>query len=224
MTYLYFGLDLTGSSRPSGYAVLDAGAQLLDVGLVATDDEIAALVERSGAATVAIDAPLGLPAGLCCLEASCACAPSKPPGIRASELAVRGRGYGLYHTTKRSIIRTMVYRGIALRRAFEARGLRVLEVYPYATKAALFGRRMPKKTTREGVRWLRERLAARVGGLDASDGSLTHDELDAVVAAYTALLLDRDEAEPLGDPSEGAIIVPMAGRSRGWVSRSVRSK
>jgi predicted nuclease with RNAse H fold len=212
MTGPYFGLDLTGSARPSGYAVLDASARLDDVGLVATDADIITLVERSGATTVAIDAPLGLPAGLCCLEASCPCAPWATPGIRASELAVRARGYGLYHTTKRSIIRTMVYRGIALRRTFEARDLRVLEVYPYATKAALFGRPIPKKTTPEGRRWLRERLATRVANLDGLARPLNHDELDAIAAAYTAVLLDRGEAEPLGDPTEGAIVVPTTKR------------
>ncbi len=204
------GLDLTGSARPSGYAALDAGGALLDVGLVGDDDEIAALAGRFAATTVAIDAPLGLPEGLCCLEASCACAPVRAPGIRASELAVRGLGYGLYHTTKRTIIRSMVYRGIALRRRLEAQGLLVLEVYPYATKVALFGRPIPKKTTLAGARWLRERVETLVPGVADVSRRLTHDELDAILAAYTALLLARGEAVALGDEAEGAIVVPHA--------------
>lgn len=204
----YFGLDLTGSARPSGFATLDAGGTLLDVGLVGDDDAIVALVAASGARTVAIDAPLALPAGLCCLKASCACAPVSAGGIRSAELAVRARGYQLYHTTKRTIIRSMVYRAIALRHTLEASGLRVLEVYPYATKAALFGRTMPQKTAPEGRRWLRDRLAPRVPGLAAVRRDLSHDELDAIVCAHTALLLDRGEATALGDPAEGTIVVP----------------
>lgn len=205
---VYFGLDLTGSARPSGFATLDVGGALLDVGLAGDDAAIVALIAASGARTVAIDAPLALPAGLCCLEASCDCAPLSPGGIRSAELAVRARGYQLYHTTKRTIIRSMVYRAIALRRVLEASGLRVLEVYPYATKVALFGRTMPKKTAPEGRRWLRDRLAPRVPGLAAVARDLSHDELDAIVCAHTALLLDRSEASALGDAAEGAIVVP----------------
>lgn len=203
----YVGLDLSGRARASGYAVLDARASLLASGLCGDDAEIIKLVERSGAGTVAIDCPLGLPAGLCCLESTCPCEPANAPGIRASELAVRARGYGLYHTTKRSIIRPLVYRGIELRRTLEACGLRVLEVYPYATKAALFGRRMPKKSTAEGRRWLAGLLAPLVPGT-AALAVATHDELDAVVAAYTALLFDRGDAEALGNDREGCIVVP----------------
>jgi predicted nuclease with RNAse H fold len=205
----YFGLDLTGSARPSGYAVLEASGALVDAGLVGEDAAILEHVEASGASTVAIDCPLGLPAGLCCLEASCACRPIAPSGIRACELAVRSLGYGLYHTTKRTIIRPMVYRGMRLRDSLAVRGLRVLEVYPYATKAALFGRRMPKKSTPEGRAWLRERLAPLVAGVDRLACDVTHDELDAIAAAYTAVLLDRGDAVALGDGgAEGTIVVP----------------
>ncbi len=168
MPNTYLGIDLAGPARMSGYAVLDAGAALLDGGLVGGDAAIFALAQRSGVRTIAIDCPLGLPAGLDCLDPAHACAPSSPKGIRESELAVRALGYGVYFTTKRTIIRAMAERGIALRGELEARGLRVIEVYPYATKCQLFGKRMPKKTTPEGVRWLRERLAPLVAGLTPS--------------------------------------------------------
>ena len=64
---------------------------------------------------------------------------------------MRALGFGLYFTTKKTIIRAMAERGMALRDALEARGVRVIEVYPYATKGLLFGKTMPKKTTPEGV-------------------------------------------------------------------------
>jgi predicted nuclease with RNAse H fold len=204
----YLGIDLAGPVRASGYAVLDGSAALLDVGLVGDDAAIFALVERSGARTIAIDCPLGLPAGLDCLDPSHPCAPSSPKGIRESELAVRALGYGLYFTTKKTIIRAMAERGMALRSELEALGLRVIEVYPYATKCQLFGKGMPKKTTPDGVRWLRDRLAPLVPGLDAVARTLTHDELDAIVAAYTAVLYASDGAVALGNEVEGTIVVP----------------
>lgn len=197
--------------------MLDAAGVLLDIGLVGGDAEIVALVARSGARTVAIDCPLGLSAGLDCLDPAHACAPSSPRGIRESELAVGAMGYGLYYTTKRTLIRPMVERGIALRRTLVSHGVDVMEVYPYATKCVLFGSKMPKKTTADGVRWLRDRLAPLVPRLDAIARDLAHDELDAVVAAYTALLHAQGAAIVLGNEAEGTIVVPNpAGEVLRW--------
>ncbi len=207
---VYFGLDFASPGHVSGYAVLDAAASLLDVGVAGDDAEIVALIERSGARTIAIDCPLGLPAGLDCLDAVHECAASSPKGIRESELAVRALGFGLYFTTKKTIIRAMAERGIALRRTLEARGLQVLEVYPYATKRVLFGGPFPKKTRPEGLRWLRDRVTTIVPGAGAVGRDLSHDELDAIVAAYTALLFARGEAIALGNAAEGTIVVPTA--------------
>ncbi|HEY8172542.1 MAG TPA: DUF429 domain-containing protein, partial [Dehalococcoidia bacterium] len=150
----------------------------------------------------------GLPRGLCCLEASCPCAPERTPGIRECELEARARGHALYHTTKRSIIRAMVYRGIALKRRLEAAGTRVIEVYPYASKRVLFASRMPKKSTPEGLRWLAENVARVVISAPSLDDSVSHDELDAIVAAYTGLLFLRGRAIELGAPDEGTIVIP----------------
>ena len=173
----YFGLDFASPGHTSGYCVLDATGPLLDIGLAGDDAEIIALIERSGARTVAIDCPLGLPAGLDCLDPSHPCTATSPKGIRESELAVRALGYGLYYTTKKTIIRAMAERGIALRRTLESSGLRVLEVYPYATKCILFGKKMPKKATPEGVAWLRDRVTTIVPTLADIPRALTHDEI-----------------------------------------------
>ncbi len=56
-----------------------------------------------------------------------------------------------YYTTKRSIIKDMVYRAIALKDEITARGYQVIEVYPYAAKVRLLGRHIPKKITPEGI-------------------------------------------------------------------------
>ncbi len=209
MPETYFGLDFASPGHTSGYCVLDANGALLDIGRAGDDAEIIALIERCGARTVAIDCPLGLPAGLDCLDPSHPCTATSPKGIRESELAVRALGYGLYFTTKKTIIRAMAERGIALRRTLEASGLRVLEVYPYATKCILLGKKMPKKTTPEGVAWLRDRVTTIIPGVAQIPRTLTHDELDAAVAAYTAQLFARGEAIALGNEAEGKIVVPI---------------
>lgn len=208
----YLGIDLAGDGRASGYAVLDEQARVIACGAAPDDASIVALAARHGATTVAIDCPLGLPEGLCCLDPACGCAPANAPGIRQSELAVRALGYGLYHTTKRTIIRGLVERGMRLRPLIEAQGALVIEVYPYATKAMLFGRRMPKKTTPEGRRWLLARLSAGLRGLDMAR-AYSHDELDALAAAWTALMYARGDAVALGDAREGEIIVPRVSRA-----------
>ena len=193
----YLGVDLGSSAaRPSGYAVLDEQAGLVAVGLVAADEEILSLASHWRARLVPLDAPLSWP-----LEPD-----SKG---RQCELQLAHEGIGIFRTTQRTIIRALVERGIRLAAAVRSQGFEVIEVYPYGSKVRLFGRPIPKKTTPEGRAWLRRRLEALVPHLAAYRGVLTHDELDAVVAAYTALLRDRGLTEEVGDDAEGRICLPL---------------
>jgi predicted nuclease with RNAse H fold len=193
----YLGVDLTSSeARPSGYAVLDGQARLLALGIVAAGEEILSLAERWRPCLVALDAPLSWP-----LEPN-----SKG---RQCELLLAHEGIGTFRTTQRTIIRALVERGIALSAEMRSRGFEVIEVYPYGSKVRLFGRPIPKKTTLEGGTWVRRRLEALIPNLAERQGALTHDELDAVAAAYTALLRDRGQTEDLGDPNEGRICLPL---------------
>jgi predicted nuclease with RNAse H fold len=208
----YLGIDPTAASRrPSAFAVLDDQGGLRDLGLVREDGDILALAGRWRPRYLAIDAPLSLPQGMCCLEESCPCAAASPDGLRAAERALLKGGIGLFRTTKRSIIKAMVYRAMRLRRALEERGYAVMEVYPYASKVRLFGLPIPKKTTKAGRQWLHERLEGLVPGLAEHRHTLSHDEIDAIVAAYTAYLHGRGQAEAVGDREEGFIYLPKAG-------------
>jgi predicted nuclease with RNAse H fold len=207
----YLGIDPTSApGRPSAFAVLGDQGILHGLGLVQEDDDILALASRWRPRYLAIDAPLSLPEGMCCLEEKCPCTPASPDGLKAAERALLKEGIGLFRTSKRSIIKAMVYRAIGLRRALEERGHAVVEVYPYASKVRLFGRPIPKKTTKAGRQWLRQRLEGLVAGLREHEGRLGHDELDAIVAAYTAYLRGQGQAEAVGDPREGLIYVPKA--------------
>jgi predicted nuclease with RNAse H fold len=207
----YLGIDPASTARrPSAFAVLNDRGSLRDLGLVREDDDILALASRWRPRYLAIDAPISLPEGMCCLEETCSCAPASPDGLKAAERALLKEGIGLFRTTKRSIIKAMVYRAIGLRRTLDERGYGAMEVYPYASKVRLFGRPIPKKTTKAGRHWLRERLERLVPGLSEHEGRLGHDELDAIVAAYTAYLRGQGRAEAVGDPQEGVIYVPRA--------------
>jgi len=206
------GIDLTATERrPSACAVLDETARVLDLRLCQTDDDLLALAEEYRPKVVAVDAPLSLPAGLHCLEETCPCQPTSPHKGRACERALARLGIGCYFTTKRSLIKAMVYRGMALQAELGRRGLAVIEVYPFATKLRLFGR-LPGKDTLAG----REALWARLrpllaGGPALPDDLPSHDLLDALLAAYTGLLYVRGRAEALGDPAEGLLWLPGGG-------------
>jgi hypothetical protein len=116
----YLGIDLTSSPRrPSGYAVLRSGG-LADIGLAREDAKLLSLTERWSAlrtpplrmgerpSVVAIDAPLSLPRGLCCLNEDCPCLAHD--GLKVAERELFRQGISLYATTKRSIIKQTICR------------------------------------------------------------------------------------------------------------------
>lgn len=107
----------------------------------------------------------------------------------------------------------------------------LLEVHPHGCFTVLLGRRPLRKDTLEGR--LQRQLVLYDEGLDVPDpmgaveeltphhlragtltfpGLRTHDELDALAAAYTACLADQrpEHVTAVGDPGEGQIILPVA--------------
>ena len=206
---MFIGIDLTSSEKkPTAYALLDETASLRGLGFKRTDNDILGLVAGQNPAIVAIDAPLGFPKGMDCLEESCPCRSDWEFKGRRCEREVIDRGMSIYVTTKRTFIKQMVYRAIKLANDLKARGHLVIEVYPYASKVSLFGRPIPKKTSREGMAFLRERLGELVGGLGAIEGRLGHDLGDAIIAAYTGYLGGLGQTEAMGVEEEGRIVIP----------------
>lgn len=205
----FIGIDLTSSSaRPTACVGLAQQLRLTWFAFLHGDAQIIEAIDRDHPRLVAIDAPLGLPSGLCCLEDGCPCQPVTPLKGRVCERELSRRGIPSYYTTKRSIIKDMVYRAIGLKNVIAARGYQVIEVYPYATKVALFGRSIPPKTTAAGIASLRERLAQLMPSLIPYLPRFNHDLCDAVLAAYTAYACTRGKVESIGDPEEGVIIIP----------------
>ena len=205
----FVGIDLTSSpNKPSAYAALDANLNTIALGFLGADREIIAAIDEMEPIIVAIDAPLSLPRGLCCLEGSCPCQPLSAAKGRDCERELARLGIPCFFTTKKSIIKEMVYRGIALKEELSSRGFEVIEVYPYATKVLLFGKPIPPKVKPIGVEFLRNHLVALIPALTPHLELLSHDLCDAVVAAYTGYLYHLGHDQVLGDPEEGLIHIP----------------
>lgn len=210
MSIKFVGLDLTSSAKkPSAYATLGVNLTVIHLDLLHTDSEIVATIANAQPLLVAIDAPLSLPQGLCCVEEDCPCGADLTIKGRACEQELARLGIPCFFTTKRSIIKQMVYRAIALKREIEGEGCQVLEIYPYATKIRLFGKFIPKKTKPEGLEFLRQRLTALIPGLER-EKLKNHDLCDAVLAAYTAYLYHQGKTEAVGNPEEGLIFIPKS--------------
>ncbi|MBN1428262.1 MAG: DUF429 domain-containing protein [Anaerolineae bacterium] len=107
---------------------------------------------------------------------------------------------------------------------------RMLETYPYAVFLALIGKRPYSKSSIEGL--LQRQLILFEEGIEVPDpmphleewtrhrvktgqigrkNILDHDKLDALAAAYTAYMVDREPRSviALGDTSEGQIVLPV---------------
>ena len=203
------GVDPAFPGRGVAFALLDADARLLRLGRQEGYADLLSLAQGLAAEVIAIDAPLGLPLGWGCLDLPCTCGRCQtgPSARRAAERALARLGIGVMWTTKRTILRPLVEWAMAQRQALEKAGKEVIEVYPYASKVALLGRPPARKTTAVGRQWLQIGLSRWVHGLP-TDRLLSHDELDAVVAAYTAILWRHGDACALGRPEDGVIVVP----------------
>ena len=206
---MFLGIDLSATpKRPSAYALLDEQANLVYLDQFSMFEELLAFLEVHRPSLIAIDAPLSLPLGLDCLEETHPCPPTMNHKGRAAEQELARMHIGCFFTTKRSIIKTLIYRGIEIQRDLVDKGYQVIEVYPYATKVILFGDKIPPKNSPRGVAFLRDRLLELVGGFTPHVEGLNHDKCDAVLAAYTAYLHHGDQTDSLGIPEEGHIVVP----------------
>jgi predicted nuclease with RNAse H fold len=73
---LFFGIGFTSvEAKPSACVGLDSELNLIYSGFPHRDLDLIRVVSRHGLEMVAIDAPLSLPEGLCCLEESFPCHP-----------------------------------------------------------------------------------------------------------------------------------------------------
>jgi predicted nuclease with RNAse H fold len=198
------GVDLAGlPTNPSGIATILDG-RLFDLHSVGSDAEIVGLARALGPRTViAMNAPLTLPRGRCCLDDDCRC--RHDPGTRSRALE-RQLARERVPILASALIKVLARRGIALAGQMHAAGFTVLEAYPFAT-LLLLGLPTKGKRSRRGRAVIHAALAPLVPGLDHPDAS--EHELDAVICALTADLWLRGRCRLVGDPAEGQMVVPL---------------
>lgn len=202
------GIDLTSSEKKaSGIVIRENGCY--DFGLAKTDyDIIRTCVDAD---IVAIDSPLRLPAGYCCLEKDCDCHKDKPTG-RSCERELSKRGIPLYFTTKKTIIKNMIYRAMKLTDIIGRR--KVIEIYPYSIKVVMFGKPVPSKSTKEGLLALKELVAGALGIPLYELKPLNHDIIDGLLACHVAELHLKGLTESVGQVDESPIVIPIANKLR----------
>ena len=123
------GIDLAGSEkRASGFCCLEGNRA--EVSVLHTDGEILRAVGREVQAA-AIDAPLSLPRGRCCLKDDCSCAGKAH--FRVCDLELRAMKIKFFPITL-GPMRQLTVRGLKLKEALEKRGIEVFETYPGAAQ------------------------------------------------------------------------------------------
>ncbi|MBI3326536.1 MAG: DUF429 domain-containing protein [Nitrospinae bacterium] len=212
---VFGGIDPTGSeAKASGVALLDGAGQRARMARVHTDAEILAFFQpyRRSLRYLGLDGICKLPDGLhpCCVTPQgppCLCQQTAPRPGRTAEWALSSLGIGCYYTSKRAFAKSWITRSLHLFTLLTAAGFTVLEIYPYASKRRLFGRQLPNKATRVG----RQLLSAHIQGLGITlehGRAYTHDELDAVLVAYTAYLHAQGRTIEVGEDIDGTVVIP----------------
>ena len=214
ITTSFLGIDLTSTeAKPSACLGLDNQLNLTYFGFLNRDSDILKVAISYELKSIAIDAPLSLPKGLCCLKEDCPCQPSAGVKGRLCERELARLGIPCYFTTKKSIIKAMVYRGIRLRTELEAMGFEVVKVYPYASKLRLFGKPIPSKLKPDGLTSLKQHVCNLLPNIAPSVDEFNHDLCDAAIAAYTAFLHSQGKTEQCGENEEGVIYLPFLDRA-----------
>jgi predicted nuclease with RNAse H fold len=186
------GLDLAGvETRPTGFCKLD-GMHATTADLY-TDEEIKHETLKCSPEVIGIDAPLSLPPGRASLE------DREGPHLRQCDRELIKTGVKLFPLTL-GPMRKLTKRGILLRQFFEAKGFRVLEVYPGGAQD-VFG--IPRK--QNGVDKLL--LGLENIGITGLNSELSNHQLDAATAAYVCKLYLEGKCITYGSGRE-TIVMP----------------
>ncbi|MER3501603.1 MAG: hypothetical protein C4295_09070 [Candidatus Fervidibacterota bacterium] len=179
------GIDLSANERQeSGICLLREGK--VRTWRVRTDDELVTLVQWLRPHLVAIDAPLSLPLS---------------GWLRPCDCTLLRRGIRLFPVTM-GAMRQLTERGIRLRQQLEGMGFTVVEVFSGGAQDVLG---LPRK--HHDLTKLRDGLKAL--GLEGIKDDATHDELDAITAAFVGWLWLCGLSEQLSDGQGGGIVMPL---------------
>jgi predicted nuclease with RNAse H fold len=152
------------------------------------------LIEKFKPDLIAIDAPLSLPKGRKSLD--------RREKIHFRECDKKLFEFGIkFFPITLGPMRMLTKRGIKLRKILEKKGYKVIEVYPGATQDIL-------KIARKNVSLKKLREGLERFGIKIEERELTHDELDAITAAFTGYLHLNGKSLSLGNSKEGIIVIP----------------
>ncbi|MCP8303964.1 MAG: DUF429 domain-containing protein [archaeon] len=192
------GIDLAGvEKRDSGVCILD-GKLEAKAFILRSDDEIMESMIEVRPEIVAIDAPLSLPFGRCCLKDTCSC--RSKGHLRQCDKELLKMKIKFFPLTL-GPMRRLTERGMKLKEMLEDRGFKVVEVYPGGAQDILG---IPRK--QKGIPELRKGLMA-IGIKGISKVTSDH-KLDAVTSALVGKMYVEGDYLALGDPEEGLIIMP----------------
>lgn len=209
------------AARPSTVVLLD-GLRVEEWYEATSVSEAAQWLTLRKPDVIAIDAPCSLSHGLLTRPKDGA----KPYAGRVCDLDLMNRSIPLYQVPQdRAEVKSWMEVGYQLYDALRVRGYTLpelasvpgsaIEIYPYASFAALLGRRPLKKSTKEG---LAQRAALlRDQGLEW-DGHFDHDSLDALVGALTGLRYLEGRAMAVGDPREALLWLPVTELKQSYYS------
>ncbi|MDD1774120.1 MAG: DUF429 domain-containing protein [Methanobacterium sp.] len=181
----FIGIDLAGKEEnPTGICILNE--ETLRFETLFYDEEIVDLIKKYQPDLTAIDAPLSLPLGRCCLEKDCECA--EYGHFRQAEREIRLYGRVLPLTFRG--MKMLTFRGIKLRDRLK-RDFKIIETHP-----------------RTSQKMLGLDLIEDLEKILTIPGNPSEHELDALLAAITGYLYCKGCYIELGAPDEGIIIIP----------------
>jgi len=187
------GIDLAGSEkRNTGICIMDDQLNVKTF-IVHTDEEILKIIEEVKPQIIAIDAPLTLPYGRKSLKCR------ENVHLRECDRKLLKMGIKFFPITL-GPMRKLTERGIGLKYKIEKMGYKVIEVYPGGAQDLLG---IPRKS--KGVELLRNGLLKL--GIKRIRKNASADELDAVTAAYVAILYLKGETLQLSG-KDGTIVMP----------------
>lgn len=204
------GIDLAGSpKRRTGYCRLIDGR--IETLVLYTDSDILAAICEDQPEIVAIDAPLSLPFGRCCLLDECGC--KGKAHLRTCDKTLLSLKIPFFPITL-GPMRLLTTRGMKLAGSLTERGVRAIEVYPGAAQD-FWG--IPRK--QKDVEGLRSGLEG-VASCWISRG-LSHDELDAISCALVGKDVLLGKAFAIGIPQEGLMFLPGVKIGSNWHRGSI---
>lgn len=213
---VFAGIDPSAKSQnASGVCLLDSRGKILLLERWKTFRELGSKLApfSEEIKVIGIDGPLQPPFELqrCCFsepQPICDHCQTTPFKGRYCEYILNRNGFRCFLTSKHSFARSWAARCFELNDYLIGLGYRTIEVYPGAARKILFPQIIGKKQLRSSRQQLQEAFRQRGFSFPDTHRLYSHDELDALLAAFTALLHSRGETVSVGDSWDGFIVLP----------------